>query len=74
MECTTMDAATVTSLSAVVGSGAAAITAVYRRLTTKLDACEERHAEATTDLRDMSERVGRLEGRMEADASDSPPD
>jgi hypothetical protein len=72
MDFSTMDGATVSSITAVGGSLAAAITAVYRRLTTKLDACEERHEEAIMDLRNMAERVGRLEGRIEAKSEGDP--
>lgn len=61
----TMDGTTVTALTAVGGVLSGAITAVYKRLTAKLDECEEKHESATTELRDMSERVGKLEGYME---------
>lgn len=72
-----MNTEVILAIIAAMGSVAAglgtAINVVYQRsvsrtdrLEQKLDECESKHETATKDLQKQSERIGRLEGYMQA--------
>ena len=64
MESFEMDAQTISAIGATTAGAFTAITAVYRRLTTKLDDCEKRNEVETAELLVVSTRVASVEGRM----------
>jgi hypothetical protein len=65
MEVSDMDAQTISAIGGATAAGFTAITAVYRRLTTKLDDCESKHAATNAELLIVSTRMASVEGRME---------
>jgi len=65
MEVSDMDAQTISAIGGATAAGFTAITAVYRRLTTKLDDCESKHAATSAELLVVSTRMASVEGRME---------
>ena len=65
MEVFEMDGITASAISATTAAAFTSIAAVYKRLTTKLDDCESKHAATNAELLVVSTRMANVEGRME---------